>query len=461
MKKVLISVAVANIILVSNIEASFKETVNSAMFWKSENLENIDFASMYPKAFYKKSYFGVTVTGVVIVGGVAFSYFTAGAGAPAAATGVSTLASYIGGGGAGSYMAGLSTIGGYFGGNAMLGGAILNGVSLGTIGGGTTFASASMIGKLAIILSANAMVLDGVYLFKNPETNELEYRLQVQIPKKLGSKRSRELVENIYFTKEEISKVQGEIKDSIEKSENKKIEKLVLKRDTLNTKLEAYNDEAFKLLEMYIKEDKNNQEDLLVLGVIAYNNYKYDIFSQAINKIDKSKLKNTGFLNYLLAIENLNKKDIESAKLNLLNSIDENRYAIEPVILYINLLAEDFKNNEEKILSYAKKIDDDFDSDKYQTAYSLTSIYNRIGTIYFTSERYSKANEYYEKALDKLNWFGSDDMKHLIQIQQANALYKDGKIDMADKIYKDILDDLDSESEKTMFKEQYLGNFNE
>lgn len=172
-------------------------------------------------------------------------------------------------------------------------------------------------------------------------------------------------------------------------------------------------------------------------------------------------MKNTGFLNYLLAIENLNKKDIESAKLNLLNSIDENRYAIEPVILYINLLAEDFKNNEEKILSYAKKIDDDFDSDKYQTAYSLTSIYNRIGTIYFTSERYSKANEYYEKALDKLNWFGSDDMKHLIQIQQANALYKDGKIDMADKIYKDILDDLDSESEKTMFKEQYLGNFNE
>lgn len=32
---------------------------------------------------------------------------------------------------------------------------------------------------------------------------------------------------------------------------------------------------------------------------------------------------------------------------------------------------------------------------------------------------------------------------------------------MADKTYKDILDDLDNESEKTMFKEQYLGNFNE
>ncbi|MFY4805304.1 hypothetical protein ACOTVJ_02785 [Aliarcobacter butzleri] len=463
MKKVLISVAVANIILLSNVEASFKETANSAMFWKSEHLENIDFASMYPKAFYKKRYFSFAVTGIVIVGGVAFSYFTAGAGAPVAATGVSSIASYVGGGGAGSYMAGLSTIGGYFGGNAILGGAILNGVSLGTIGGGTTFASASIFGKLAIILSANAMALDGVYLVKNPETNELEYRLQVQIPKNLGSKRTREFVDNIYSTKEKISKVQEEIKDKdyMEKSENKEIEKLALKRDTLNKNLEAYNDEIFKLLEVYIKEDKNNQEDLLVLGVIAYNNYKYDIFSQAINKIDKSKLKNTGFLNYLLAIENLIKKDVESAKSNLVNSIDENQYAIEPVILYINLLAEDFEKNEEKILSYVKKIDDDFDSDKYQTNYSLASIYNRLGTIYFNSERYSKANEYYKKAIDNLSFFGSSDVKHLIQIQQANALYKDGKINMADKTYKDILDDLDNESEKTMFKEQYLGNFNE
>ncbi|WP_418186648.1 hypothetical protein [Aliarcobacter lanthieri] len=46
MKKVLISVAVVNIIMVSNVEASVKEMINSAMFWKSEHLENIDFASI-------------------------------------------------------------------------------------------------------------------------------------------------------------------------------------------------------------------------------------------------------------------------------------------------------------------------------------------------------------------------------------------------------------------------------
>lgn len=74
MKKVLISVAVANIILLSNVEASFKETANSAMFWKSEHLENIDFASMYPKAFYKKRYFSFAVVAIIVVRLRVFDY---------------------------------------------------------------------------------------------------------------------------------------------------------------------------------------------------------------------------------------------------------------------------------------------------------------------------------------------------------------------------------------------------
>lgn len=93
--------------------------------WGNNHLDELTFSRLFPKPIYQKSYFSAIamVTAMVVAGVV--SYFTAGAGAPASALGVSTIASWIAGGGAGSYMARLSTIGGWFGGNAMLGEASL------------------------------------------------------------------------------------------------------------------------------------------------------------------------------------------------------------------------------------------------------------------------------------------------------------------------------------------------
>src|SRR5574344_288531 len=103
MKKIIISVFASNLILLSSMNAdiitSTKENINKTMFWKNKHLESIDYESVYRKKLYEKSYFGLAITGASIIGAGAFSYFTAGTGAPVAATGVSTVASWVAGGG--------------------------------------------------------------------------------------------------------------------------------------------------------------------------------------------------------------------------------------------------------------------------------------------------------------------------------------------------------------------------
>ena len=58
-----------------------------------EHLKELTFSEIYPKPIWKKSYFSWIIMGVTIVIAGVVSYFTAGAGAPEAATGVSTVAS--------------------------------------------------------------------------------------------------------------------------------------------------------------------------------------------------------------------------------------------------------------------------------------------------------------------------------------------------------------------------------
>lgn len=450
-KLIMLGMVTSSMLLNLNAESLNTNKVMVSMGLKSEHLESFDYSSVYPKKFYQKSYFGLAVTGATIVGAGAFTYFTAGAGAPAAATGVSTVATWAGGGGAGSYMAGLSTVGGWFGGNAILGASILNGVSLGTVGGGVgnaTFASLSILGKIGLYSAITASSLDGVFYWMNPETNQLEYKVKVSIPQKLGSKRTRELVDEITVI-------------------NEKFNEAVENKDAINQKhlailKEENNRYSLELLESYLNQNENNQEDLLVLGMIAWNNGKYDLFSKVINKIDRTKLKNTSLLNYLEALDNLSKGNIEGAKEKLKNSMDENKFAIEPIILYINILAnENFDNNEDKIISKVNRIEKDFDSDKYATEYSLVSVYYRLGTIYFNNKRYAEAKNYYEKANDKLNivqTYFSKSLKHTIQLTIANSLYQESKIEEADKIYNQLMKDVKEEQEQEMIKAQYSGN---
>jgi len=289
MRKITLSITLAMIlgsttVVNADLLDTAKEYTNKAMFWKSEHLEDIDFKHIYPKAFYKKSYFGFAITGAAVVGAGAFTYFTAGAGAPAAATGASAVASWVAGGGAGSYMAGLSAIGSWFGGNAIVGAAILNGISIGTIGGGaSTFTALSVLGKVGVMASVTAMSLDGVAYFANPETKKLEYKIKVNIPKNLGSKDTRELIDKIYNTTENIN-------EALEEGDGKK------QKELFDLKKKC-NKDAIKLLERKLGSNES-QEDLIVLGIVAWNNGEYGLFDKAVSHIDASDLDNTGFLNY-------------------------------------------------------------------------------------------------------------------------------------------------------------------
>ena len=459
MRRISLSIIVA-MYLVSNTIANAglweatKEYANQAMFWKSEHLKNVDFKHIYPKSFYKKSYFGFVITGAAIVGAGAFTYFTAGVGAPASAAGTATVAVWVAGGGSGAYMAGLSAIGSWFGGNAILGAAILNGISIGTIGGGaTTFAALSVLGKVGVMASVTAMSLDGVAFFSNPETKQLEYKVKVTIPKDLGSNETRTLIERIYNTVYEIN-------DAFEDGD-------VSKQKALFYLKELYNKDAISLLNKKLEnqENQDNQEDMIVLGIVAWNNAEYELFDKAISHIDASKLDNAGFLNYLLALQSLAKGNSEEMFAHLDNSISENPYAIEPYILYINALGNnDFLKYEPKIASLVLSAEESYDSDKYATGYTMTGVYYRTATFYFTNKRYVKAKQYYEKALDELGllqkYLLGKQLKHTIQLGIANSLYAENKTVSAKKVYQEIIEDIDEENndERNNIMEQYLGN---
>lgn len=224
-----------------------KEKVNSIIPYKKEHLDTLSFSTIYPKKFYQNSNFVWVVTGATIVGAGLFSFYSGGAGAPLAATGVSSVASMIGGGGAGSYMAGLSTVGGWFGGNAILGGAILNGISLGTIGGSTSWGALTIASKAGVLLSVTASTLDGVFYFDNPTTHKIQYSVRVKQPEGLGNKRTRELISAISSIEERINETMLNISDYQQKLFLIKKEINVKEQETIENELRIL-DKEYQLL---------------------------------------------------------------------------------------------------------------------------------------------------------------------------------------------------------------------
>ena len=440
MKKTTLSI-IASIALLSNtLQADWwqdtKVVANKVKFWKSKHLKDIDFEHIYPKKFYKKSYFAFAITGVAIVGAGAFTYVTAGAGAPTAVTGVGGVAAWVGG-------VAIS-------GKAILGVTLLSSIVIATLGDRvdkTTFRELTVLEKVRVMASVTAIGLDGVTYFKNSKTNKLEYKVMLMIPKKLGSKDTRDIVNRIY-------EIDEKIQDNLEDNKGKDNDLY------LEMKTRAIKD-ALVLLEKKLTE-KDNQEDLIVLSIIASNKAEYELFDKAINQIDSSKLDNSSFLNYLKALNSLHKIDEKKSLEYLDNSISENPYALEPVILSINILGNsNFLQNEVKIKDLVKNAEENFDSDDYATSYSLSGLYYRVATFYFNNQRYASAQKYYEKAYDELgmlqkNFFGKE-LGHTIQLGIANSLYKEGKTKKALEVYNDIIEDFD-EDEKRKITEQYLGN---
>lgn len=410
--------------------------------------QQISFQELFPKPIYKKSYFGFVLTGATVVLGGAFLFITAPAGAPAALLGTAPIATWVGGGTAGSYMAGLSTIGSWFGGNAILGAAILNGISIGVAGGGVTkFATMTAIQKVGVLSSVTATALDGVALIEKPNTNSLNYQVRLMLPLGIGSKEVQEFAIGLQDIEEELQTADG-------------------KNDKVGYELWAKKKQALveigkKWVADAKKSNSVSSNDLIVYGIFSKNIGDSTWHNSLISRIIAKSDADTGYLDYLDVVAKIENGNLKEAEKLLYHAVNQNPYAIEPYILLVNLLGKDFKGREKDIQVLAKKAEKDFDPNKYETRYSLVSLFYRIGTLYLQHGKYAMANHYFDSALGQVsflqNHLGGKQVVNLIQIGKANSLHGMRKGKKADLLYQQVLKDCKTAEQVDLIKGQYLG----
>ena len=392
---------------------------------------DLSFQAAFPKPLYEKSYFPFVIMGTTVVAAGVLSYATGGAGAPAAATGVSTVASWVGGGGAGSYMAGLSTIGGLVGGNAVAGAAILNGVSLGLGGGGAAFAKLSTMGQSSVLASMSASALDGVMFFQ-PEGQTLTVSVRLEIPDALSSGYTEKLAESLGDNTKEMVK-------ATEAKEEARIQQLV--REKLNI-----NARTIAAARRMLKRRSVNIGNAVVLAVMAKNIGHHDLGDALLRKIPSNYLSRRGYYNYLLGVICVQNGNIPASQKYLWRSMKSENYAIEPVILYTSILANtDFKTNRVSIVNIGSRVAKLYDSDKYKTGYGLSSLYFRIGSIHLSARYYKNSEFWFRKAEDELSWFqtyvGDKTVRNLVRLGIAQSLCGQRKPKASNKIIAQIKED--------------------
>lgn len=422
-------------------------TLFSAQVHSAPNQSDLGFQTAFHRPFYKKKTFGLFVTGTSVLAAGAFSYLTAGAGAPAAAAGVSSVASWLAGGGAGSYMAGLSIVGGWFGGNAMLGAAVLNGISLGTVGAAGTWASLTAGQKALALATTTATALDGILIVSKPDSKELEWRMRLNVPRYLADEETRDLLAALDEATIELTEV-GSALASATRSQTpnapKSSEHLLLERNFAAA--EARHAMAVKQIEAeldYINHSGGTNHMMVVMAVIAQNQGRSASFRSLINRVNADSLEDRSYYNYLLAIGELQLGDLTKAKQLLQASWKEAPYAIEPAILLAGIAGvKDFQANEPKIDEIVNLAKKNFDADKYDTPVGLTTLHYRVGTMALNAERCDASLKAFNNAQDEQStvskYFHGKDIRNFLDIGKANALHCLGKISDAHKLFKAV-----------------------
>ena len=406
------------------------------------------FKDAFPTPIYRKSYFGATVTGATIVGAGLFSYATAGAGAPAAATGVSWVASMVAGGGAGSYMAGLSTVGGWFGGNAMVGSAILNGISVGIGGAGSSLAGKSLMGKIGIATSTSATMLDGIAMVQPANTQELEYSIHLNVPVELETPRTRDVLDLHEKLRDLLPSPLANLGASGQK----------IAEAIANALKEKVILDSAALL-----EEGADLRDLVVMAVLAHNHKELELFDQLMARAIAQASPKSAYVAYLEAIRHLQTSNIGGAKQQLEEALLAEPYAVEPAILLVNLLAtEDFAGNVYNIRRIVDAVEDRFDSDKYQTPFSAASIHYRVGSLFLAAGQFPQAKAAFDSAHKQFGFierrFTDSTPVLLVRIGQANALYGMGTTDEADALASESIRKAKHNDVKLMLRAAYAGN---
>lgn len=378
---------------------------------------DLSFAAAFPKPFYEKSYFPFVVMGTTVVAAGVITYATGGGGAPAAATGVSTVASWVGGGGAGSYMAGLSTIGGWVGGNAMTGAAILNGVSIGLGGGSAAFTRMNTLGQASVLTGMSASMMDGILFFTKDGKN-LIVDVRLEVPRALASGTVAKLAEDFNENTKEMA-------DAVEKNDHIKQKRLTSEREEISNRVEF----SAKRMANQKAIDIGNA---VVLSTMAKNIGLHDLGDRLLFKIPNNYLSQRGYYYYLLGVTALQNGKTEAAKNYLSKSMDSEKYAIEPVILYTNLVSHiNFKKNQPSIKKIGEDFDKKYERDNYKTGYGLAALYYRLGSAHLSNGYYKSAEFWFRKSEDELSWyqlyFGNNQIRNLVRFGTASALCGQGR----------------------------------
>jgi len=383
--------------------------------------------------------------GVTVVAAGAVSYFTAGAGAPEAAAGVSTVASWVGGGGAGSYMAGLSTIGNLVGGNAMVGAAILNGISLGTIGWGTTNTSLTLAARVADLIDVS---MNGFIFIKNSNSNSGIYVFDIKIPKGIGSDKVKNLTDTIYTV---YDKKQDALK-------NKEYDKAKI----LDENLRNYYLLGKEMLKKELVKEKPNIYNLIVLGIITYKVGDIDLYYQALNRSDYlyKEIEKRSFLDYLWGVYYLSIPDNKkNAQDYFENSYYEENYVIEPVLIIIDLLAQNYFENKIVIINWIKNAANNYDGNKYDGK-GLLNLYYKAATVSFLNNDWKQAILYYKKTYGELGILGkllwtTDPIKKQIKLYIAICYKHLGNDEKSNEYLNDTLNYCKNNKEKEEIEKVY------
>jgi len=443
---------------------------------------DLGFEDAFVRPFYKTSSFGFVVTGTAVVAAGAFSYFTAGAGAPAAAAGVSGVASWVGGGGAGSYMAGLSTIGGLFGGNAMLGSAILNGISLGTVGAMGSWGQLTL-GQKALALGASAATaMDGIAIIANPQTRQIEWRVVLPVPRDLaGDRPMRALVDDLEAASREVTKKGLQLEGARKKvagassdsgmAESAQVAEAKRALDEARGQHWKISERVKEAIDRAAMTPVSNRT-LVLLAVLAQNEGRSEDFRKMLARISLGTLRRSSYVEYLRAIGELQqsrgrdgellKDRLYEAEQLLRRSANRAPFAIEPPILLVGMIGSlDFLGRETSIDLIVDEADKKFSSNAYMSPASLVSLHYRVGTLALAANRCDRAFVAFKRAQSELSiiqkyWNGRD-IWNLLEIGEANALHCQNKIVLAYEAFSRVWARTSDCDARKLLCEQYRG----
>lgn len=426
---------------------------------------DLGFEDAFPRPFHQKRYVGAAVTGVSIVAVGALTYATAGAVAPAAVSGASTVAGWVAGGGAGTYVAGLSAIGGWLRGDASLGASILEAVVPGASGASGAFGSLDVAQKSTVLSSLASTALDGIAVLRTPGTSGLDVQSTLPVPVALASRRLGDLVGDHEAALRDLAAA-AEALDGAEAADRKaspagpvpsggegagrgegraappaSTKTLRLRREVDAQLAKAKS--AAAQLEREIDRATAREEadrDTVVLAVLANNLGRARAFEQLLARLDRAPVGRAAYLDYLRAIDAARQHRDRDAQSLLVRSWDAAPFAIEPPSLLAVLLGtEGFEKHEGAILEVARRAGERFDDDRYAPRASRVSLHYRIGSMALAADRCRTALDAFGAAGASLStlqkyWTGTE-LRTLVDVGVANAQHCLGRHEAARKTF--------------------------